>query len=377
MTKNSNLQIYRGIAILMVAMFHFTYQWHSLFSWGGHVQSAFFQSLTMGVQFFFMISGFVIYMSLERTASLWDFINKRIARLVPALVLISPMLFIAQKIWPVYLFPNISIWSIPTSIFILNPTLIAFFFHIQTNFVTGVQWTLTYEITFYLVAGIIFFALSKKYVFSLVAMIANLILFSNYFALGLMGKIGSEFETGSLSHPSFEYTLEQTGLLHLSWFGLGMWFKKYSGHKSNFSGVISFLNLLFLCSWDAVGGRQFIHHIGRASISLFFTLIFVALFFQLDRGRGLASSLVGKVLGRLGDVSYEFYLLHEVLGVIVLSEISKLDFFKSPWLGLFAIPTTIFLLFGLSKIINRKISVPVQNKINSHSGIRRIKAALH
>jgi peptidoglycan/LPS O-acetylase OafA/YrhL len=39
-----------------------------------------------GVELFFMISGFVIFMTLERTSNVYNFIVSRIARLYPAFV---------------------------------------------------------------------------------------------------------------------------------------------------------------------------------------------------------------------------------------------------------------------------------------------------
>lgn len=60
----------RGLAILMVMAFHL---WPDIFK-GGYV----------GVDFFFVISGFVLMGSLQRSTNAWSFVWKRIVRLVPA-----------------------------------------------------------------------------------------------------------------------------------------------------------------------------------------------------------------------------------------------------------------------------------------------------
>jgi peptidoglycan/LPS O-acetylase OafA/YrhL len=71
----------RGFAALGVMLFHFTFFYHLS-------HPAFAPSLSLsfghfGVDLFFMISGFVIFMTLERASSVRDFAVSRFARLYP------------------------------------------------------------------------------------------------------------------------------------------------------------------------------------------------------------------------------------------------------------------------------------------------------
>ena len=76
----------RFFAAISVVLFHFLF-----LSWSGnhtnsisfHVIGEFFKYGYLGVQFFFLISGFVIFMSIQRGGVI-DFLASRAARLYPA-----------------------------------------------------------------------------------------------------------------------------------------------------------------------------------------------------------------------------------------------------------------------------------------------------
>ena len=77
------LDALRGLAALAVVFYHYTTRFDQLFghtfplpwsvSWGHY-----------GVDLFFMLSGFVILMTLERTSDSWKFAWGRFSRLYPA-----------------------------------------------------------------------------------------------------------------------------------------------------------------------------------------------------------------------------------------------------------------------------------------------------
>ena len=87
--KNSLIRIVeldaiRGIAALMVVLYHYT-------TW--YVQSVGFSSTAplfefwqgrLGVYLFFIVSGFVIFLTLEKCDNIKSFIVSRVARLYPA-----------------------------------------------------------------------------------------------------------------------------------------------------------------------------------------------------------------------------------------------------------------------------------------------------
>lgn len=77
------LDVFRGIAALGVVLFHYTSQYSTLFQHSPEM-NFYFSLGRHGVELFFIMSGFVILITLERTKSSLDFIVKRFARLYPA-----------------------------------------------------------------------------------------------------------------------------------------------------------------------------------------------------------------------------------------------------------------------------------------------------
>ena len=79
----------RGIAILLVVFYHAYTRWSDIVPYGAryaHFPVA--QLGWLGVELFFMISGFVIYMTLEKCRSFGEFLYRRWLRLFPAMLLV-------------------------------------------------------------------------------------------------------------------------------------------------------------------------------------------------------------------------------------------------------------------------------------------------
>lgn len=79
------LDALRGIAALGVVLFHYMVAFIDQYTYGTEIFPGFryFRYGKHGVALFFIISGFVIFMSLERTKRSYDFIFGRFSRLYP------------------------------------------------------------------------------------------------------------------------------------------------------------------------------------------------------------------------------------------------------------------------------------------------------
>src|SRR4030095_2287642 len=77
------LDALRGLAALAVMIFHYTGHYGKNV---GHVDRPLLELAlgNYGVQLFFMISGFVIFMTIEKTRTAMDFVVTRFSRLYPA-----------------------------------------------------------------------------------------------------------------------------------------------------------------------------------------------------------------------------------------------------------------------------------------------------
>ncbi|HEX8446162.1 MAG TPA: acyltransferase [Sphingomonas sp.] len=138
----AELDALRGLAALAVLLFHFTTRYQQIHGharplvWGvpwGHY----------GVQLFFVISGFVIFVTLDRTRSLSDFVIARVSRLYPAY-------------WTAILLTTAVLWLSGRSdllrspwIVLANLTMLQSFLRLPA--VDDVYWTLAIELTFYAV----------------------------------------------------------------------------------------------------------------------------------------------------------------------------------------------------------------------------------
>ena len=138
----------RGVACLMVVAFHYLTRGQA----AGWIQTSAPTGVDLvtrygylGVQLFFMISGFVIFMSAQG-ASPRAFMASRGARLYPALWVAAPLT--AAAAW--WLQDERFQVSIPT--LLVNLTLLPHWFNVE--FVDGSYWSLAVEVQFYLMIAL-------------------------------------------------------------------------------------------------------------------------------------------------------------------------------------------------------------------------------
>jgi peptidoglycan/LPS O-acetylase OafA/YrhL len=131
----SEIDALRGIAAVSVILFHFSLS-HSVI-----LPAKFFVYGCSGVDLFFMISGFVIYMSISAVSNLKDFWFSRVNRLFP-----SYWLSILIALATYYLFENYDFhksWNYIIGNTIMMQPLF------KTHSLVDAYWTLYVELTFY------------------------------------------------------------------------------------------------------------------------------------------------------------------------------------------------------------------------------------
>lgn len=155
----------RGLAALLVVIYHFFFRYDQLY---GHEFTVpdFIAYGKYGVQLFFMVSGFVIYMSISRTSKPQDFIYFRLARLYPSYWLAIILTFIVVS------FLGLPGREVTVEEAILNFSMVHKLFDIPS--VDGVYWTLLVELKFYSIMFFVFylFKIKNMEVFTLVWMFA-------------------------------------------------------------------------------------------------------------------------------------------------------------------------------------------------------------
>ncbi|ALN73792.1 acyltransferase [Aureimonas sp. AU20] len=149
------LDALRGLAAASVVLYHFTAGYPLRFDWLGAPPALSVPWGGFAVRVFFVISGFVILMTLERSAGLGAFMRARFARLYPAY---AACLFLTFGLIAATGFnPRSVSGEDALASLTMAPTLIGF------GHVEAAYWTLTREIGFYALAGCAFFGLGARH----------------------------------------------------------------------------------------------------------------------------------------------------------------------------------------------------------------------
>ena len=130
----------RALAALSVVSFHYTTQFERNFQ---HTEKlAFDFSLGyLGVNLFFVISGFVIYMTLDKIHAPLDFVVSRFSRLFP------PYWVAILLTWGIVTSVGLPGYTVSWKEAVVNLTMLQSFFSVRD--VDGVYWSLQVELVFY------------------------------------------------------------------------------------------------------------------------------------------------------------------------------------------------------------------------------------
>ncbi|HET8750285.1 MAG TPA: acyltransferase [Sphingomicrobium sp.] len=148
--RQDNIDLLRAIAIVAVILYHYTtrfpvdfYQATAMpftFAWGRH-----------GVDLFFTVSGFCIFMTLDSSKSLENFWARRIARIQPAYM--TAIVITAATLMIVELPGRTTSWPIALS----NMLWLNIIPHWPQ--VDGAYWSLVVELKFYFLIGLIYYGM--------------------------------------------------------------------------------------------------------------------------------------------------------------------------------------------------------------------------
>lgn len=157
---------FRGVAVLLVVAFHYlfdmsvresTLAYYPFADRYGHPLLGYGKT---GVQFFFIISGFVIALTLERCQDWRDFAIKRAARLMPGMLLCTAITYavlnaVPKQIWtvsPIDVLPSLTLISEHAWSWLLGT---------NVGVVDGVYWSLFVEAQFYVLAAALYFGVKR------------------------------------------------------------------------------------------------------------------------------------------------------------------------------------------------------------------------
>lgn len=309
------LDALRGLAALGVLAFHYTTFYQGQY---GHAQPLpfGFAAGNYGVHLFFMISGFVIFMTLERTRTAMDFVVSRFSRLFPAY-----WAAIATTATVVYTIGMPS-QRLPLHELLLNPTMVQQM--LGAEHLDGSYWTLQIELFFY----------------------AQMLI---WYALGLLPRIrwiiagwlllAVAYSAFEHRHAHFSYTLRELLIVRdIALFALGILLYRMYRHGVNRTDV-----LLAVACLGSIAYQQ--------PPQLLPVALVCCAIFALFLGGWLRWLAHGPFLW-LGGISYSLYLLHQAIGFAL---IHRLETAGVPPVAsvLLALGAVLLLAEALSRFIER------------------------
>lgn len=294
----------RGIAILMVFIIH------SLSGTQGF--SDYFNSLinsgSLGVQIFFVISGFTIfYQFFTANYTYKNFLKVRLLRICIPYYPILVVMFIAYNF---NVIPQ-SYWSIKTNTSIDLINLFMHFIFIGSfinegfsNSILGVEWTLNVEVFYYIIIGFLIVSIRKK-----------------HYPLMIIGACGVSLLTIILYKFDFISSLyfhwQPLTYAFLFMFGGVTYYFRYKFKfdektKKNLSNIsfVSFVIAIFMTPFVGMG------YVSGVIVGLFTMLLII---FSDNTAMLTKVMLNNKFFLFIGRISFSFYLIHyPVIGFVRL-----------------------------------------------------------
>jgi peptidoglycan/LPS O-acetylase OafA/YrhL len=317
--RASGIDGLRGLAACAVLAFHF----EGTFFPRASTEDHFLRYGVLGVELFFIISGFVILKSLDRSPSARGFARARAARILPtywlSVLCALPFAIAAGKVT----------WVGAAA----NFTMTALLAH-RPNFVTS-YWTLTYELLFYVALGTLM-TLRLLYRIELIALswLAGVVM------LRVTGFAPTEGAIDILLMLRFGHFFVIGMMLHLI--------------RANRATWMTWLTLTCAVAYSGFGRTDWVNI--PAAIYLPATIIFTALVLltaKNDRTLFSAKLLVG-----VGTISYPLYLFHQISAELLLAQ-----FPQAPPLVIMV--AAVALAFTLAVCVHFWIELPAQRWLSS------------
>ncbi|HKO82809.1 MAG TPA: acyltransferase [Chitinophagaceae bacterium] len=349
MNRLKFLDGFRGLAILLVILYHAYSRWSPVVPYSDEFSMfPVFSNGYLGVNLFFLISGFVILMSLEKSKDFFDFLRKRWHRLFPAMAISTILIFFTVQFLlerPAGIPKSSSV--IPGLIFI-DPSWIKSTFNFDTGVLENSFWSLYVEVKYYFIFGILFFSLGRnKAVAGIFVCYFLWLIFRTfqYADIDTFNSLTSAFETLSFNR--------------FGWFASGSLAYLYFISKNKKYIIYSFIaGVLSILAFGLTSKETLL-------AALFILLIFLSTVYFENLKRLFAN----RFLIFFGFISYPLYLIHENAMIALIVKLNKY-FPGIPGILLPVIP--ISFLVVVSYYIAREIEPMVQNVIKKIPSLRPV-----
>ncbi|HEX7852348.1 MAG TPA: acyltransferase [Sphingobium sp.] len=304
----------RGIAALLVLLFHYTHRYAEMFPGAQHPDFTLNAGYD-GVVLFFALSGFSIHFSFRKLAHVGDFVFARFARLYPAYWAAMAITVVVQAC------ADIPQFRLPSLDMLVNLTMLQGFAH-NVGLVDGAYWTLAVELCFYA-------CMATLWRLGLLARLEWLL--GGWLALAFVMQHWSGFP-----EPVVQFLV----LRHIHFFAIGLISSRvHAGHRT-WRQQMPIMAITILYIW-AVDGFEVLLVATSA----------LAFFAAMTAGR--IRWICVRPLLWVGAISYPLYLVHQHVGMTIMAQASAAG--RGYWEGL-AVATLVALILGSA--IHRLIERP-------------------
>ena len=322
------LDALRGIAALMVVIYHYFYHYDNQYGHSFDIPSWVDLGQT-GVHLFFIISGFVIFWTLRRAKRPVDFVFSRFSRLYPAFwaALLTTFTFTSL------MGPDDRV--VPWSSFAANLTMFQEF--LGYPHVDGVYWTLSIELAFYILA--------------FTALLSGLFVFVDYICLLWLAISYFQALSGADFGIFEQVLLLKYNLLFVTGISFYRIWSKEARRLPTVCVALSVMLAYFRFPIEIA-----------AAIS-----IWIAAFSLVIAGR--LQWLNQKILIWLGSVSYSLYLIHQNIGYGLINLGYQLEL--HPAVSIFL---ALLVSFGMAQSITKFVERPMLYKLRawySRKGVKK------
>lgn len=312
----------------------------------GAIYGNIFKYGSYGVQFFFIISGFVISYTLQNTSSAGAFFKNRFIRLFPPMLLCTILTYLIAINWDTHNdFPEAhSVLNFLPSLSFTHPRIWSFVIRRHLDWTAFVYWSLWVEVQFYIVAAVIYFRNRKLFFrnFILVVVLLNLL---NFLLDWLYADVAKAHPSASWVHPltlfynnnRLMYNIKDS----INWFAFGVVFQHLYRKNKIQPFSLTGVGVLFI----------FVSQFYRCdpAAAKILCLVMIGLFLCLVYWRKLLFFLDIPLFHRIGVISYTVYLIHDTAGMLLITQLGG---YLGP-LSFLAPFLTIILVIGFAELSYR------------------------
>ncbi|WP_100644248.1 acyltransferase family protein [Alteromonas facilis] len=307
----TELDALRGFAAFAVVIYHMVYRYADLY---GHEDIATYWAYwgQYGVHLFFMISGYVIYWTLDRIQRPAEFVISRFSRLYPVYWVSVLVTFTA-----VFAF-GLADRQVHVSDMMLN--LLMFHEYLGVPHVDGVYWTLTLELTFY--AWMFTLLLSKQQR-------------NAPWLLILLIALNAALQVFSLEIRFLELlTLDGYAQFFLLGIAVFNWQSERDRLSTRVAFAVVFVACLFATNWLETILYGFLSALFIGAVKVRMALLRHSIFVWL------------------GAISYSLYLIHQNIGYVIL------NYLPNNWSSVLKVSVATMMVIAIAYGLNRLIEVP-------------------